>query len=99
MAAGLFFLALDPGRLSPAAGQAFADAVRDAQRELNGLPAAEGVERVLWPGQPEAERAARRRANGIPLPAPIAEDVRRVAAGLGVAEDLRPWAGAEGSAA
>jgi LDH2 family malate/lactate/ureidoglycolate dehydrogenase len=99
MGAGLFFLALDPGRLSPAAGQAFADAVRDAQRELNGLPPAAGVERVLWPGQPEAERAARRRAHGIPLPAPIAEDVRRVAAGLGVAEDRGPWAGAEGSAA
>jgi LDH2 family malate/lactate/ureidoglycolate dehydrogenase len=42
------------------------------QREINALPASDG-DRVLWPGQLEAELAEERRANGVPLPAAILE--------------------------
>lgn len=88
MSAGLFFLAVDPGRLSAESGSAFADAVRDAQRELNALPPAEGVDRVLWPGQLEAERAALRARSGIPLAPAILDDLTRLTERLGVAERL-----------
>jgi LDH2 family malate/lactate/ureidoglycolate dehydrogenase len=85
MAAGLFFLAVDPAALDPGAGRAFADAVHAAQRELNALPPAEGVDRVLWPGQLEAERTARAREHGVPLPDAIAADLDRLASEMGVA--------------
>jgi LDH2 family malate/lactate/ureidoglycolate dehydrogenase len=85
MAAGLFFLAVDPGALGAAAGAAFAEAVHTVQRELNALPPGMGAERVLWPGQLEAERAARARDEGVPLPAGIAADLGRLSDELGVA--------------
>jgi ureidoglycolate dehydrogenase (NAD+) len=85
MASGLFFLAVDPGALSAEAGRAFADAVHAAQRELNALPPGMGADRVLWPGQLEAERAARGREDGIPLPPALAADLERLVAELGVA--------------
>jgi LDH2 family malate/lactate/ureidoglycolate dehydrogenase len=84
MATGLFFLAVDPAALSAEAGRAFPDAVRAVQRELNALPPGPGAERVLWPGQLEAERAARGRADGVPLPAAVAEDLERLARELDV---------------
>jgi LDH2 family malate/lactate/ureidoglycolate dehydrogenase len=85
MAAGLFFLAVDPSALSADAGTAFADAVYTAQRELNALPAGMGADRVLWPGQLEAERAARARDEGVPLPAEVAADLARLSAEMEVA--------------
>lgn len=84
MAAGLFFLAVDPGALSAEAGRAFADAVHAAQRELNALAPGMGAERVLWPGQLEAERAERGRAEGVPLPAAVAADLERLGRELDV---------------
>lgn len=84
MAAGLFFLAVDPGALSAQAARAFADAVHAAQRELNALAPGMGAERVLWPGQLEAERAERGRAEGVPLPAAVAADLERLARELDV---------------
>jgi LDH2 family malate/lactate/ureidoglycolate dehydrogenase len=44
-----------------------------------------GAERVLWPGQLEAERAAHAQEHGIELPAAIAADVQRLADELGAA--------------
>jgi LDH2 family malate/lactate/ureidoglycolate dehydrogenase len=85
MEAGLFFLAVDPGALSAQAATAFSDAVAAAQQELNALPPAPGADRVLWPGQLEAERAARGREDGVALPAAIAADLERLASRLGVA--------------
>jgi LDH2 family malate/lactate/ureidoglycolate dehydrogenase len=75
---GHFFLALDARTLGPE-GTRFADAVAAVQRELNGLPPASGVERVLWPGQLEAERAADGLEHGLPLPDAIATDLELVA--------------------
>jgi len=80
---GHFFLAVDPSVLGDA-GAHFADAVHAVQVELNGLPAAPGVERVLWPGQPEAECAAERLRTGIPLPEATVADLEAVARATGV---------------
>jgi LDH2 family malate/lactate/ureidoglycolate dehydrogenase len=84
MAAGLFFLAVDPAALSAEAGAAFADAVHTVQRELNALPPGMGADRVLWPGQLEAERAAKAHDEGVPLPPAIAADLARLTGDLGV---------------
>jgi LDH2 family malate/lactate/ureidoglycolate dehydrogenase len=84
MAAGLFFLAVDPGALGAAAGDAFAEAVHTVQRELNSLSPGMGADRVLWPGQLEAERAARAGDQGVPLPAAIAAGLGRLCDELGV---------------
>lgn len=83
MAAGLFFLAVDPGALSGEAAMAFAEAVHAVQQELNALPPGMGADRVLWPGQLEAERAARARAEGVPLPPAIAAELERLSEELG----------------
>ena len=84
MAAGLFFMAVDPGVLSGEAASAFAGAVHAAQQELNALPPGMGADRVLWPGQLEAERAERAVAEGVPLPPAIAEELERLSHELGV---------------
>jgi LDH2 family malate/lactate/ureidoglycolate dehydrogenase len=84
MSAGLFFMAVDPGALSGGAATAFAEAVHAAQRELNALPPGMGADRVLWPGQLEAERAERARAGGVPLPPAIAAELERLSDELGV---------------
>jgi LDH2 family malate/lactate/ureidoglycolate dehydrogenase len=84
MASGLFFLAIDPDALGAGAGRAFADAVADAQRELNALPPGPGTDRVLWPGQLEAERTARGRAEGVVLPDAVATELDGLVARMGV---------------
>jgi LDH2 family malate/lactate/ureidoglycolate dehydrogenase len=75
---GFFFVAVDP-RVLGAGGRGFAATVHDVQRELNALPATPEAGRVLWPGQPEAERAAERRASGIPLPSGVVAELEAVA--------------------
>jgi LDH2 family malate/lactate/ureidoglycolate dehydrogenase len=80
---GFFFLAIDP-RVLGADGTGLAEAVHGVQRELNALPATPEAGRVLWPGQLEAERAAERRASGVPLPEPVVAEL----AGLGAAVGL-----------
>jgi ureidoglycolate dehydrogenase (NAD+) len=88
MGAGLFFCAIDPGALSKEHAREFAEQVHTVQRALSDLPAREDGDRVLWPGQLEAERAARGRRGGVPLPARVAEDLRSLARELEVAEEL-----------
>lgn len=84
MEVGLFFGAVDPAVLGAASGEAVADQVYAVQRELNAQPPSPGVERVLWPGQPEVERAARARRDGIDLPDAIVADLELLEAELGV---------------
>ncbi|MGH2944742.1 MAG: Ldh family oxidoreductase [Solirubrobacteraceae bacterium] len=67
---GHLFIAIDPRRMRPD-GSDYATTVTRIQREINSLPPAGGTERVLWPGQLEAELAQKRRDEGIPLPGPI----------------------------
>ena len=62
---GAFFLAIDPGLFRPA-GEAIAAAAGFAE-EIRRLPPAQGFERVMAPGDPEA-RSRQARAEGIPIP-------------------------------
>ena len=84
MGAGLFFLAVDPGVLSEEHARGFAEQVHEVQRALSELPAQQKGERVLWPGQLEAERAARGMRDGVPLPASTAENLASLARELDV---------------
>lgn len=88
MGAGLFFLAVDLEALSGQEAGRFAQQVHEVQRSLNALPHRNVGDRVLWPGQLEAERADRGRKRGVPLPPAIAEEVRSLASELEVAESL-----------
>ena len=88
MGAGLFFFAIDPSVVSGDGGRGFADKVHEVQLALNALPSRDAGERVLWPGQLEAERAARARENGVPLPSTIVAELRELALGLGVSDEL-----------
>lgn len=83
MAAGHVFIAIDPQPLSDGA-DTFPRRVAMVQQELNSLPPRSGVDRVMWPGQLEAELEATRRREGIPLPLTIAREVSIVAHSLGV---------------
>jgi LDH2 family malate/lactate/ureidoglycolate dehydrogenase len=83
MALGHLFLALDPRRLG-AEGPSLAQAVHGVQLVLNALPPRQSADRVLWPGQLEAERAEQRRRDGVPLPAAIVDAVVALAEELGV---------------
>jgi len=50
-----------------------------------GGPRAPGVERLMLPGQPEAERHAQARGHGVALDASVLAALREAAAGVGVA--------------
>jgi LDH2 family malate/lactate/ureidoglycolate dehydrogenase len=88
MGAGLFFLAVDPTPVPGQNGHSFAEKVHEVQRSLNALPARDPGGRVLWPGQLEAERAARAREEGVPLPPTIIAQLREFGRDLGVPEGL-----------
>jgi len=88
MGAGLFFLAVDPTAVPGQNGHSFAEKVHEVQRALNALPARDPGGRVLWPGQLEAERTARAREEGVPLPPTIVTQLRECARELGVPESL-----------
>jgi len=79
---GLVLLAIDPGRVRPPSE--FGATVGRVLDALRAAPAAEGVERVLAPGDLEAETEARRRAEGIPLPERTWRELLEVGARLGV---------------
>lgn len=80
VAKGFVFLALDPARLLPDFGARVDTLIRD----VRAARPAEGVERVVVPGEFEHERRAEREAYGIPLPGALREELDRLAADLGV---------------
>jgi LDH2 family malate/lactate/ureidoglycolate dehydrogenase len=86
MGAGHFFLAVDPAAVHGGNGRSFAEKVHEVQRALNALPSRDAGGRVLWPGQLEAERAARAREDGVPLAPMIIAELQKLARGLGVPE-------------
>src|SRR5918999_3216191 len=88
MRAGLFFLAVDPMAVPGHNGRSFAEKVHEVQRALNALPSRDAGGRVLWPGQLEAERAARARTEGVPLAPMIIAELQKLARGLGVPESF-----------
>jgi LDH2 family malate/lactate/ureidoglycolate dehydrogenase len=87
MGAGHFFLAIDPAAV-PDAGASFAEKVHEVQRTLNSLPPRAAGERVLWPGQLEAERADRARKQGVPVEPIVIGQLRDLARELDVPDDL-----------
>jgi LDH2 family malate/lactate/ureidoglycolate dehydrogenase len=88
MGAGLFFLAVDPMTTPGHNGRSFAEKVHDVQRTLNALPSRDAAGRVLWPGQLEAERAARARTEGVPLLPTVIGALRELGRELGVPESF-----------
>jgi len=78
---GHFFVALDVSRFMPL--PLFLARVEQMVSEIRACQPAEGVARIYVPGEIEAETAARRRREGIPLPADMVRDLRALAEELG----------------
>ncbi|MBI2216321.1 MAG: Ldh family oxidoreductase [Candidatus Rokubacteria bacterium] len=79
---GHCFAAIDPGRFRPI--EEFKRDMDDMIASLKATPPAEGQERVMVAGEPEAESETRRRADGIPLAPALVAQVNAVADALGV---------------
>jgi LDH2 family malate/lactate/ureidoglycolate dehydrogenase len=75
------FLAIDPAAFGDPG--AFAAGVSDLAAQILASPTVPGVDQVRLPGGPEAERAARARAEGIPVPASVLEQLAVTAASVG----------------
>jgi LDH2 family malate/lactate/ureidoglycolate dehydrogenase len=90
------FIAIDPAAFGDA--DAFAARVGELAAQVHSSPTAPGVDRVLLPGQLEAERHAAARADGVRVERSVIDNLHGVAATLGVdLEDLVPANGEEGS--
>jgi LDH2 family malate/lactate/ureidoglycolate dehydrogenase len=91
-----FFCAIDPAAFGGAAE--FAGRVEELAAQVTASPTAPGVERVLLPGELEAERHAAARAGGVRVEGSVIDNLREVAASLGVdLGDLGPAEPEEGS--
>jgi L-2-hydroxycarboxylate dehydrogenase (NAD+) len=55
---------------------------------MKSLPRAQGFEEILMPGEPEDRMAQRRRIDGIPITAGVANDLRKEALRYGLAADI-----------
>jgi LDH2 family malate/lactate/ureidoglycolate dehydrogenase len=77
-----FFIAIDPAAFGRA--EDFAARVEELAAQVAGSPTAPGVDRVLLPGQLEAERHAAAQADGVRVERSVIDNLREVAAGLGV---------------
>jgi LDH2 family malate/lactate/ureidoglycolate dehydrogenase len=90
------FVVLDPdgwqGR------KAFLSYVSEFARRVRALPPAEGVDRVLLPGEPEEEARARAEREGVPVAEAVAADLDRLAEELGLVRRLARGAGASSQA-
>ena len=79
---GAAFLALDPKLIQPEGGfEARVEALID---EIHAAPAADGVSRVLVPGELEWARNERARRDGIPLPSDVIQNLEKAAAAVGI---------------
>jgi LDH2 family malate/lactate/ureidoglycolate dehydrogenase len=74
-----FFLAIDPA----AFGDGFADRLSELSAQVSGSPAAPGVDRVLLPGQLEAERHATASVHGVTVPDSVLTALRETADAVG----------------
>jgi len=77
-----FFLALDVGSLSDPGG--FAERLQGLTEEITGSPRAPGVDRLLLPGQLEAERHAASAEQGVHLDASTLDGLHETAELVGV---------------
>lgn len=78
-----FFQAIQIERFTPY--DAFLERIEQLIAQLKSCPTAPGVERILLPGELEAELKARRLAEGIPLDEETVERLESLAAELGLA--------------
>src|SRR5262249_47702190 len=78
---GHFFLAIDPRAFRPEG--AFEEDLDAAIDVLHATPPLDPAAPVLVAGDPEAQTRARRLAEGIPVPAALAEQIRAVCARSG----------------
>ncbi|GAA1649477.1 Ldh family oxidoreductase [Georgenia ruanii] len=74
-----FFLAIDPALFGPG----FDERVAALAAEVTGSRARPGVERIMLPGQPEAERRHRAETEGIEIDATVMDGILRVAERVG----------------
>jgi LDH2 family malate/lactate/ureidoglycolate dehydrogenase len=77
-----FFMAIDPAAFGGA--EEFAARVAELAAQVTASPTAPGVERVLLPGQLEAERHAAAAADGVRVERSVIDNLREVATSLGV---------------
>lgn len=87
------FVAIDPAAFGDPA--AFTAGVRDLAAQVLASPTSAGVDRVLLPGQLEAERAARATADGIAVPETVLAQLVATADAVGAVLPPRE-AGADG---
>jgi len=81
-AIGHFFMAMRIDAVRPAAE--FKAMMDQMIRDLRNSPKAEGQDRIFVAGEPEFEAQARREQEGIVLPSKVADDLKGMAARLGV---------------
>ncbi len=75
-------VAVDLSRFRPP--EDFKRDVEELIGAVKGLRRAEGVEEIFVPGDPEERTRAEREREGIPIPAPTAEELRAIAKKLGL---------------
>ena len=80
---GQFTMAIDVEAFMPK--DAFLECVDTFIDLMKGTPLAEGVAEILMPGEPELRNERKHAVSGVPLPANIIEDIRKVADEVGVA--------------
>lgn len=80
---GHLLMAIDPTIFTTR--DRFESDVEQLVGELRGAPLAEGVDRILLPGEPERAVRAARLAGGIPISGELAETLDRLAGKLGLA--------------
>ena len=80
---GHFVMALNLAAFGPV--DRFAERMEQMIAELKGVPLAEGVEEIFYPGEMEARAEARHLAEGLDLPAQTMLDLNKAAADWGVA--------------
>jgi LDH2 family malate/lactate/ureidoglycolate dehydrogenase len=78
---GTVLLAVDIEAFVPLAR--FREQTEDFCRALRETPTAQGAAEVLVPGEPEARTRTERVAHGVPLPGPVRDELRALAARVG----------------
>ncbi len=91
---GAAFIVIDVNAIAPAAE--FAARMEALIDEIHAAPLAEGTNRLRVPGEMEWERHDRARQSGIPLPADVVFNLRKVAELTGLSPDWLKSSGAGG---
>jgi LDH2 family malate/lactate/ureidoglycolate dehydrogenase len=81
VAKGFVLIGIDPSRFMPLAD--FRSSVDTLIREIRSGDRAPGIDRIWLPGEPEHVRRLERARDGVPLPAPLLDELDRIAAGVG----------------